>query len=243
MAISFDDFFRRACEATGAKTQMELAALLGINRSAITQAKNRDAVPEKWLLNISRKFAVSPDWLEHGDEYQKKILRPVQLNSDAFRSGSGYASISTSRHAEPDGDRSEIISIPKISAVLCAGGGSFDVEGSVIDHIPLPSPMLHSIGNPGSMIFMDVSGDSMEPGIYNGDTVLIDQSFKSFAANTVLAVGYDETIFIKRLIRYADGGLGLISDNPAYEPIKLYGDEMDSFRIIGKVVWLFRKVI
>ena len=233
MPINFDDFFFRACEASGAKTQMELASILGINRSAITQAKNRNAVPEKWLLSISRKFAVSPDWLEHGDKYQKNILKP--LKGDLTRHA-------VARHAEPDGDFSEVVSIPKISALLCAGGGSFDVEGSIIDHIPMPSPLAHRLGNPSGFVFMDVSGDSMEPGIFNGDTVLIDQSVKSFNGNAVMAVGHAETIFIKRLQRLADGGLALLSDNPAYEPIRLAGDELASFRVIGKLVWLFRRI-
>ncbi|MDR2891953.1 MAG: helix-turn-helix domain-containing protein [Deltaproteobacteria bacterium] len=240
MPISFDDFFARACEASGAKTQMELASILGVNRSAITQAKNRDAVPEKWLLSLSRKFAVSPDWLEHGGKYQKNILKPLEGNfARCVTAGSVQPAF---RHDEPDGDFSEIVSIPKISAVLCAGGGSFEVENAVIDYIPLLSPFVRKLGNPSGMVFMDVSGDSMEPGIFHGDTVLIDQSVKNFQSNSIMAVGHDETIFIKRLQSMPGGGLALLSDNPAYEPIRLAGDELASFRVLGKLVWLFRKV-
>jgi len=237
MPISFDSFYSRACEASGAKTQMELARILNINRSAITQAKNRDAVPEKWLLALSRKFAVSPDWLEHGDKYPKTILKPLKLNSGGARHQA------TAQFTSPDGDFTEIINVPKISAVLCAGGGSFEVENAIVDHIPLPSPMLHKLGNPNGMVFMDVAGDSMEPGILNGDTVLIDQSIKPCKPGTVMAVGYDETIFIKRVQPYADGGLALLSDNAAYDPIRIYGDELNTFRVLGKLVWLFRKII
>lgn len=241
MPISFDSFYTRACEASGAKTQMELARILNINRSAITQAKNRDAVPEKWLLALSRKFAVSPDWLEHGDKYPKTILKPLKLNSGPTAQTSRREA--TAQYTNPDGDFTEIINVPKISAVLCAGGGSFEVESAIVDHIPLPSPMLHKLGNPGGMVFMDVSGDSMEPGILNGDTVLIDQAVKTCKPGAVMAVGYDETIFIKRVETYADGGLALLSDNPDYEPIRIYGDELNSFRVLGKLVWLFRKII
>ncbi|MDR1125260.1 MAG: helix-turn-helix domain-containing protein [Deltaproteobacteria bacterium] len=238
MPISFDGFYARACEASGAKTQMELSRILNINRSAITQAKNRDAVPEKWLLALSRKFAVSPDWLEHGDKYPKTILKPLKLNA-----GASTHRAATAQYTDPDGDFTEIINVPKISAVLCAGGGSFEVENAIVDHIPLPSPMLHKLGNPSGMIFMDVSGDSMEPGILSGDTVLIDQSVKTCKVGAVMAVGYDETIFIKRVQPNADGGLALLSDNPDYEPIRIYGDELNTFRVLGKLVWLFRKII
>lgn len=237
MAISFDGFYQRACAASGAATQMELARILGINRSAITQAKNRDAVPEKWLLALSRKFAVSPDWLEHGAKCPKTVLTPLKLNPRSDRSDV------IAQYPSPDGDFAEIINIPKVSAVLCAGGGSFDVENAIVGRIPLPSPMLYKLGNPAGMVFMDVSGDSMEPGIFSGDTVLIDQSFKTCKPGTVMAVGYDETIFIKRVQPETGGGLVLLSDNPAYAPIKICGDELNSFRVLGKLVWLFRKMI
>jgi hypothetical protein len=54
-------------------------------------------------------------------------------------------------------------------------------------------------------------------------------------------VGIDDSIMVKRIEKHP-GKLVLRSDNKVYEPIYLSPNEMDSFRIIGKVVWVSRDV-
>ena len=225
MVIRFNDFMKKAGQITGCGTQMELAKILEVNRSAITQAKNRDAVPERWLLTLARKYALAPDWFESG------VITPY----------SAARKLERARILEPEPDYNpDVIQIPKVSAVLCAGGGSFEVEGAIIDHIALPQNLASSFGRADRLVFMDVMGDSMEPGICSGDTVLIDQSATSPVPGAVMAVGHEDSIYIKRIGQSADGGIILASDNANYSPIHLYGDDLESFRVIGKLVWLFR---
>jgi SOS-response transcriptional repressor LexA len=211
MRIPFTEFMNKACRITGCRTQMELAGILGINRSAVTQAKKRDAVPEKWLLVLARRFALAPDWFENG------------------------------RHEKPDSDPG-LVRIPKVSAVLCAGAGSLEVEAAILGHIALPFSLTRSFGSPGHLVFMDIAGDSMEPGLRSGDTVLIDQSVRTVIPGSIMAVGHEENIYVKRLEMHPNGSVTLLSDNPAYHPIRLAGDELCSFRILGKLVRLFRKL-
>lgn len=225
MVIRFNEFMKKAGQITGCGTQMELARILEVNRSAITQAKNRDAVPERWLLTIARKYTLAPDWFESG------VTTPY---SAAVR-------LERANFQEPEPDYNpDVIQIPKVSAVLCAGGGSFDVEGAIVDHIALPQVLARGFGQVNKLVFMDVTGDSMEPGICSGDTVLIDQSVIAPMPGTIMAVGHADNIYIKRIGVSADGGIVLASDNPNYSPIHLYGDDLDSFRVIGKLVWLCR---
>jgi len=58
----------------------------------------------------------------------------------------------------------------------------------------------------------------------------------------VIAVGVDDAIYLKRMEK-ASGGVLLHSDNTNYSPMKIRGDELDSLRVIGKVVWLCRYCI
>ena len=225
MVIPFNIFFRRISEKTDISTQMDLAKALGVNRSAITQAKVRNAVPQKWILALSRKYAISPDWLEFG-EGSVKTRRDVQQSHSVL-----LHSISDSAV--------EIVLVPKVKATLCAGGGSLEFEAVPVSEHPLPRTWLSRMGSPGDMVFMDVIGNSMEPGIRDGDMVLVDQSRKEVSQRSILAVGYEEAIFIKRLEKRS-GALVMLSDNPDYEPVEIRGEEIDSFRIIGKVVWLCR---
>ncbi len=220
MIIRFDDFFERLKKATGIDTQMALAEALGINRSAVTQAKNRDAVPQKWVLRLARRYAVSADWLEFGtgEIHKKSPAVSKQIPTTPF---------------------GEIVEVPKVAATVSAGGGSYENTAFPIATHPFPRQWLSKMGNPNSMVFMDVVGNSMEPSINDGDMVLIDQSGTAISPHSVYAVGYEETLYIKR-VEQRQHTVILHSDNPDYSDIEIHGDELNSFRVVGKVIWLCR---
>lgn len=234
MTISFSAFFDRLRAATDISTQIDLARALDLNRSAITQAKLRDAVPQKWILALARRYTLSPDWLEFGAgpsrPGRKDAVGPIRVKAPPSL---------TAKPVAPAGVEPELLYVPKAAARLCAGGGSFEVETLPVAEYPFPRSWLARMGRPDAMIFMDVVGDSMEPGICDGDMVLVDQSHSGFDQRSVFAVGVEDAIYLKRVER-KNSGLLLLSDNPGYTPMPLAGDELDSFRVIGKVVWMCR---
>jgi len=216
--MKFDIFIRRAFEALQISSQNKLAILLGINRAGITQAKKKGTVPEKWILALYRKYGINPDWIENG---------------------SGKMFI-----AERDGSVivPEYKSAPYVKARLCAGDGSFEVDEEAIrDYWMFRADWLNRKGSASHMILIDIYGNSMEPELKHGDTVMVDTSQRDILAGSISAVGIDDTIMVKRIEKHP-GKLVLRSDNKDYEPIYLSGDEMDSFRIIGKIVWISRDV-
>jgi len=100
---------------------------------------------------------------------------------------------------------------------------------------------LRTKGAINKMVLMDISGNSMEPEMKNGDTILIDESQKDILAGAIYAIGVDDTIMVKRLEKHPNK-LVLISDNNDYSPIYLQGDEINSARIIGRVIWICREL-
>ncbi len=215
MALTkFDMFLRRVFDATGISSQNELAEAMQINRSAITQARKKNAVPEKWLVQLYRLFGLNPDWLETGKG-------PTFMSPDA---------------------RSEEVftNIPKVKARLCAGGGSFEVGSEIEGYYAFRNQWLHSKGNWSKMVLLDIFGNSMSPELRDGDTVLIDESQKDILAGALYAVGIDDTIMVKRLEKHPNK-LVLLSDNRDYTPIFLENDDMKKARIIGKVIWSCRE--
>ena len=86
---------------------------------------------------------------------------------------------------------------------------------------------------------MDVVGDSMSPEIEPGDTILIDQSQSHVADNRLYVIGLGETIQVKR-VQVRPGLVILFSTNQRYSPVTLQGDEMDTLRVIGRVLWCGR---
>lgn len=213
-ANKFETFLQRVFEATGIASQTELASALKINRSAITQARKKDSIPDKWILQLYRIFGLNPDWIETGSS--PTFLKQSVTEESLFKN------------------------IPKVQARLSAGGGSFEIGSEIKGYYGFRKDWLIAKGNMSKMVLMDIFGNSMEPEIKDGDTVLIDESQKDILAGAVYAVGVDDTIMVKRLEKHPNK-LVLRSDNKEYAPIYLQGDEINSIRIIGKVIWICRE--
>lgn len=52
--------------ATGARTQMQLAELLDVRQSSISDAKRRCSIPPEWMIKLLRSHKLLPDWVEFG---------------------------------------------------------------------------------------------------------------------------------------------------------------------------------
>ncbi len=63
----FPSAYQRILEATGLRTQSELAAELGIRQSNISDAKRRNSIPVQWLLSLFDKHALNPAWVRTGE--------------------------------------------------------------------------------------------------------------------------------------------------------------------------------
>jgi len=210
----FDSFIKRLREATVITSQASLAKTLSISRAAITQAKKNDSIPIKWITELSRLFNVNPDWLEKG---VGSIVLGQNIYHEIF------------------------LQVPKIKARLSAGGGSFETEPDIKEFYSFRKDWLSKKGKARDMVLMDIFGNSMEPELKEGDTVLIDQSQKAVLAGAIYAVGFDDTIFVKRLEKRPKE-LVLLSENERYPMMRFRDEEMDSVRIIGKVIWVCREM-
>lgn len=62
----FDSQFARVFEAAECRTQMELAKLLDIKQSSVSDAKRRKAVPAEWLVKLFERKRINPDWIRSG---------------------------------------------------------------------------------------------------------------------------------------------------------------------------------
>ena len=215
-SVKFDIFTKRADEALNIRSQNELASNIGVNPSAITQARKKGIIPDRWILQLYRKHGINPDWLEHGK---------------------GPTFIKTSEVGE-----SEFRQIPKVKARLSAGGGSFEVASEVERYYSFRADWLFKRGAADKMVLLDIVGNSMEPELKDGDTVLIDESQESIIAGAVYAVGIEDTVMVKRIEKHPNK-LVLLSENRNYSPIYLQDDEIDKVRIIGKVIWVCRELI
>jgi len=66
----------RVFEAAECRTQIELASLLGIRQSSISDAKKRNSIPAEWLVTLLRLRGVNPEWILSGNG-PKFLNRPT----------------------------------------------------------------------------------------------------------------------------------------------------------------------
>lgn len=136
----------------------------------------------------------------------------------------------------------DLMYVPMVEARISAGTGSFQTEAGSERLYAFRSDFLNRKGQPKMMVLMRVSGDSMEPEIKHGDTVLIDKSQCEPRPGTIYAVRVGELIYLKVVDALPDG-LVLKSVNPKYEPMKvdMRGDLADGVAILGRVIWWCRE--
>lgn len=63
---SFEAQYRRVFDVTGCRTQVQLAAVLKIKQSSISDAKRQKTVPAEWLMKLFEQKRVNPEWVRYG---------------------------------------------------------------------------------------------------------------------------------------------------------------------------------
>lgn len=73
--MGFTEIYERIKLTANCRTQVELAELLNIRQSSISDAKRRDSVPGDWYMKLFERFGLNPDWLKYG-------VGPLYLRTD-----------------------------------------------------------------------------------------------------------------------------------------------------------------
>lgn len=91
--------------------------------------------------------------------------------------------------------------------------------------------------NNTEMIF--AKGDSMEPTIEGGDSLLIDLSKKEVYDGSIYCVRIDGQLYAKRLQKIPPHTVAVISDNPKYKTFEIdFSKDIDfDFEVIGEIRW------
>ena len=127
--------------------------------------------------------------------------------------------------------------IPKVAAVAGAGA-SLETSDAIVGYYAFRTDFLgrEHISERNSVL-MDIRGDSMEPTLKDGDTVLIDQSEKDILDGRIYVVTLGDELRVKRVQKGWDG-IVLTSDNPRYSDIHIAARDLDAFKVHGRVRWV-----
>lgn len=140
---------------------------------------------------------------------------------------------------ESDLPPGEFVMVPRLNVLLSAGNGHEQIEIEFVKHQPQAFRadwIRRERLKPNKLASMNAQGDSMEPVIFHDDALIVDTSQTAVSDGKVYAIWYEGGERVKRLYRLPGGGLRIKSDNPAYDPIELRGEDADLVRVIGRVV-------
>lgn len=139
-------------------------------------------------------------------------------------------------------DRCEYISSHRGVIINVLGRVAAGIPIEAIEEIIDTEEISEDMAATGKFFGLKIHGDSMEPKISEGDTVIVRQQNDAESGDIVIALvnGHDATC--KRLKKYA-GGIMLLSTNPKYEPMIFSEEQIEStpVRIIGRVMELRAK--
>lgn len=134
------------------------------------------------------------------------------------------------------------VEIARFPIRASAGSGEKVFDEPPASFWQVPREMLRGFsGNSKHLGSINLSGDSMEPTLHDGEPVIFDRSARHVDREGVYVLTVADDLFVKRVRRVPQGdgtiALELISDNPAYEKITLAPDAQEHVRIHGRVIW------
>ena len=92
--------------------------------------------------------------------------------------------------------------------------------------------------DPDRLLLEVAAGESMLPGIQDGDILFVDATEHRFAAFGVYVLEIAGERLVKRVQPKLDGGLTLISDNRAYEAEHIPPPQAGDVHVVGRVLWI-----
>jgi len=234
---------RKEAGKPGEFTQLAVAHACGwSNQSAFSQYVN-GVIPLNYsaLVKLAavlrfEPHEVSPELVEsHGGVAYTPAEpeRPPQVRTPV--AAYGIRAVDDDDELDPE----EFIQIPEIDVHLTAGDGGVGTEFVEQKYtLPFRRWWLDKKGiKPENVKLMSVRGDSMEPYLQAGDTVMIDLSDKRIVDHQVYAIIHAGEPKIKRLRKRYDGGLVIVSDNPSYPDEEVPPDGLEHVVILGRKRW------
>ncbi len=206
----------------------QVADRLGVHRNTIWNIERGDSLPDAFELDLlAAAYGTTAERLLHGGD-------------DAQEQATEEQGLPNAVHAVPHG---RFVYVPHFDVTASAGKGDLfnDLE-SVKAMRPFDQSYIR--GELGlahdELGLISVFGNSMEPRLASGDTVLVDlrAGYEMFT-DGIHVVRLDESLLVKQVQRLPGKVFRIRSLNPDYEPFDIKtSEEADrDFAIIGRVRW------
>lgn len=210
------DRLRTALKQSG-MNQSELARRIGVSRGAVSfwLTGATSSLAGDNLLKAAQALAISANWLASG----RGSMRPVVAKEISIQENPDYPAIK------------------RVTIKLSPDSTGFTVESIEGGHAPIVFSRSWYDSNgykPDKLLAIRMEGASMEPGLYDGDWIILDTVDIAPKDGAVFAINFEGELAIKRLFK-SNGSWTAASDN---SDKRIYRDRpmSDSARILGRIV-------
>ena len=190
----------------------DVASALEISQANFATMKTRNKIPFGNVLDFCALKKISINWLLYGQD-------PSSLVDST--------------------DKYWIRYYPGIA--MSAGGGA-SLEAEDFEKLDIPDYFVKMMGGKDmvkTIEAINVTGESMEPSLNDGDIIFVDVSKTNYSKDGIYAIHTDDGLLVKRIQKRADGQFDIISDNTIFSNQSI---SKSNLTIYGKVVSSFGSV-
>jgi phage repressor protein C with HTH and peptisase S24 domain len=200
-----------------------LARATGVSPSAFRKWLRGEAEPNRErLVALAQAACVSVGWLAGGEGPEPH-----------------FVTAAATRGTDPDNQHADYVFLPKRATAAAAGAEAPEPQPTAVEFMALRQDWVRSVFgiSPDCLVMETAAGESMLPGIQDGDLLLVDASEKRFRSFGIYVIEVGGERLVKRVQPKLDGSLTLISDNAAYEAEHVPPAKAGDVRPVGRVVW------
>jgi phage repressor protein C with HTH and peptisase S24 domain len=141
----------------------------------------------------------------------------------------------------PDEKLAEYVLIPKVAAKAGAGG-SLETGDGTESLYSFRKDWLNKLNiHAAQAVLLEVVGDSMEPLMREGDTIMVDKGDTEIVDGKIYVLTLGDELKVK-IVQKGVSGYFLCSENPRYKPIPVTGPDLDQFKVHGRVRWVGKEL-
>jgi phage repressor protein C with HTH and peptisase S24 domain len=222
----FEEAMERIKKATGARTQVQLAEVLDVRQSSISDAKRRCSVPSDWFLKLYRSHGLNPNWLSDGHD-------PIYLNPTK----GSVSEENLLREAPASYGRSHAKGrIVSVSNTAGNPASTDTWQPQMVEDLSIPEAFFGS-----ALLVVRVDAGGMEPVIQRGAFVGIDRDQTQHPDGDLCAVHFPHQGLLIRRVYYQDGNFVLRAEDKSHADLHVPAAEMAG-RTVGRVVWVIQSL-
>lgn len=178
-------------------------------------------------------------------DFAKSLIDKIRVLAQADECDDLKKRLMFAKLAGNDSDvvAAKFVTVPLHDVQGSCGDGSVIHSEQIVDYLAFKREWISRVAtDPKRLALIEAAGDSMMPTIHSGDLLLIDLCVTRVEQDAIYAINVEGMLYIKRIQKRLDGTVIVKSDNPAYEEQRFNASEAEALRIVGRVIWMGKRV-